>query len=71
MEAMAPDTNGRGMINDGYGKFIDDGGYNNASYWEAGCFGDYQAPRFWNSATDFDRALSGHSNMGFRCVREE
>jgi formylglycine-generating enzyme required for sulfatase activity len=53
-----PVTNGE------YGKFMDDGGYENASYWDAGGFGDFEAPRFWSRAVDFGYADSGHAVHG-------
>ena len=41
-------------------EFMDDGGYSNPSYRDAGGFNAYGAPLFWNSVDDF-----GYSDAGF------
>ena len=52
------------LTNGEFKKFMDDGGYENSSYWVAGGFKDYEAPRFWNSIADFGYADSGYPIHG-------
>ena len=49
------------ITNSAYKAFIDDGGYNEQAYWEAGGWGEFgSAPQFWNSAKDRGGGLPGN-----------
>ncbi|MFC1477786.1 formylglycine-generating enzyme family protein, partial [candidate division KSB1 bacterium] len=49
------------ITNGEYGKFIEDGGYVNSEYWNAGGFGEYgDNPEYWNSSGDFGGGIAGN-----------
>ncbi|MFC1564978.1 formylglycine-generating enzyme family protein [candidate division KSB1 bacterium] len=52
------------ITNGEYKKFIDDGGYSQEKYWNAGGFGEYGSrPRYWDSERFRGGELSGNENF--------